>query len=121
VVAAIELTTHAATTTARPQQQEGAAAVAALMLATCDPHQGRERACAESCDARGRGAAVTSAGGDSTSRGGRLGVVVGPAPGPEPEVLVVRSDGCVMSQQPTPNAGALTSRVAASAPDAAPS
>jgi hypothetical protein len=31
---------------------------------------------------------------------------------------VVRSDGCVMSQQPVPNAGASTSRVVPLAPDA---
>jgi hypothetical protein len=49
-------------------------------------------------------------GGDSTPRRGRSRRTVGSAPGSAPGVLVVRSDGCVMSRQPAHDAEALTSR-----------
>jgi hypothetical protein len=107
---------HTTIEAARPWQQEDVATAAAQAPATRDPHQGRGRAHAESRGARGCGAAETLDGGDPP-RGGRTGVVVGSAPGLAPGVLVVRSDGCVMSQQPALDAGVSTSRVAAPAPD----
>jgi hypothetical protein len=81
-------------------------------------HQGHGRARTESHGAGGRGAAEAPVGGDSAARGGRSRGVVGSAPRPAPGVLVVRSDGCVMSQQLAPDAGASTSRAAAPALDA---
>jgi hypothetical protein len=47
-------------------------------------------------------------------------VVVGSALGPAPGVLVVRSDDCVMSQQPAPDAGVSVFCAAAPEPDAVP-
>jgi hypothetical protein len=98
------------TTTAvvRPQQ-EGAAAAASQALVPRDPHQGRG----------GGGLARRASPPEVTMRSRPLLVVI-PSPGgagrggypgkPTREVLVVWSDGCVMSKRPMHDTGASTSR-----------
>jgi hypothetical protein len=97
---------HAMTAVARPRQEEEMAAAAAQAPATRNPHQGRGQARAESRGAKGHEAVETPAGGDFAPRGRSRGVVRSD-PEPAPGVLVVRSDGCVMSQQPAPDAAVL--------------
>jgi hypothetical protein len=75
----------------------------------------------ESRSARGRKAVEAPAGGDSAPRRGRSRRTVGPAPGPAPEVLVVRFDGCTMSQRLAHDAEASISRSVPPASDTAPS
>jgi hypothetical protein len=83
-----------------------------------DPHQERGRACSESRSARGCEAIEAPTGGDSTPRRGRSRRSSGPAPEPAYEVLVVWSDGYVMSQRPAHNTEASTSCIMPLAPDA---
>jgi hypothetical protein len=88
---------HATTAAARPQQEETVAA-AAQALVPHDPHQGRGRSRSESRSTRGCEAVEAPTDGDFAPRRGQSRRAVGPASGPAPELLVVRSDGCVMSQ-----------------------
>jgi hypothetical protein len=111
---------RAATAVMRPQQEEAAAA-AAQALVPRDPSQGRERTRSESRSVRGREAVKPPTGGDSAPKRGRSRRSYGPAPEPAPEVLVVWSDGCAMSERLAHNAEASTSRAAPQASDTTPS
>jgi hypothetical protein len=110
-----------ATTVAVRSQQEEAAVAAPQALVPRDPHQGCGRTRPESRSARGREAADAPTSGDSSPRRGRSRGVVGSAPRPTLEVLVVWSDGCVMSQRPVHDIEASTSRATPPASDATPS
>jgi hypothetical protein len=87
------------TTAATRPQREGATVVPSQVLVPRDPHQGRggEGARSESQSIRGRGVIEAPIGGDSVPRRGRSRRSSRQAPKPERGVLVVRSDGCVMS------------------------
>jgi hypothetical protein len=86
-----------ATTAATGPQPEEAVVVASQALVPCDPYQGREWARLGSQSAGGRETAKAPAGGDSAPRRGRSRGSSGAALEHALEVLVLRSDGCVMS------------------------
>jgi hypothetical protein len=90
---------------------------ASQALVPRDPHQGRGRARSRSRSTRGHEAAEAPADGDSAPRRDRSRGPSGPAPERVPEVLVVRSDGCMMSQCLAYDAEASMSRAAPPVPD----
>lgn len=108
----------AATSEAPREVREEAVVEAVRSAETRVAHRGDERARTASRGVGGREATETPADDDSAPRRGRVVAIVEPAPGPAPGVLVMRSDGCVMSQQPAPDARASTSGVAVPAPGA---
>jgi hypothetical protein len=94
-------------------------AVASQALVPHDPHIGRGWAHSGSRSIGGREAAKAPTGGDSAPGRGRSRGSSGPTPERAPEVLVMREDGCVMSQRPAHDAEASTSRAAPPASDVA--
>jgi hypothetical protein len=107
------------TTTAMRPQHEDPVVATSQVLVPHDPHQGCERARSGSRSTRGRETVEAPASGDFAPRRGRSRGPSGPAPERALEVLVVRSDGCMMSQRPAHDAEASTPHTAPPAADVA--
>jgi hypothetical protein len=102
-----------------PQQEEATAATATTLhvLVPYAPSQGCRQARPESRPAGEREAVVDAADDEAPPGWGQWGSQPASAPERDPEVLVMREDGCVMSQHLVPDAEASTLRAAPPAPD----